>query len=333
VVDQRLEHPRDEGLLPHGSFYDTSVFAIFFFQMVFMDTTATIPTGACAERWKFSSFVLYGCAIGTIMYPIYGNWVWGGGWCSQLGVKLGLGHGTCDFAGSSVVHLQGGVIAFWFAKMLGPRVGKYNKDGTPNVIPRTTSRWSCSGTFILRFGWFGFNPGGSLGGHGPAQRHERRQHDARVGDRRHGHDPLDVEGPRQQARPLHDVQRHARRPGGDHGPLRVRQLGERLLIGLVVGHPGRGSRLPSFGGSSRSTTPWAPSRSTAPTASGASFPSACSLMGRTGDGHDERCQRACVDRPLLRRCRSVRRSVHRRRGLHRLMSIASFVVYSRSSAP
>jgi len=153
-----------KGYFLSGSFYDTSVFAIFFFQMVFMDTTATIPTGACAERWKFSSFVLYGCAIGTIMYPIYGNWVWGGGWCSQLGVKLGLGHGTCDFAGSSVVHLQGGVIAFWFAKMIGPRIGKYNKDGSPNVIPAHNIPMVMLGTFILAFGWFGFNPGGSLAG-------------------------------------------------------------------------------------------------------------------------------------------------------------------------
>jgi Amt family ammonium transporter len=153
-----------KGYFLSGNFYDTSVFAIFFFQMVFMDTTATIPTGACAERWKFSSFVLYGVAVGTVMYPIYGNWVWGGGWCSQLGTKLGLGHGTCDFAGSSVVHLQGGVIAFWFAKMLGPRVGKYNKDGTPNVIPAHNIPMVILGTFILAFGWFGFNPGGSLAG-------------------------------------------------------------------------------------------------------------------------------------------------------------------------
>ncbi|HVE38354.1 MAG TPA: ammonium transporter [Planctomycetota bacterium] len=153
-----------KGFFLTGSCYDASVFAIFFFQMVFMDTTATIPTGACAERWKFSSFVLYGVAIGTVMYPIYGNWVWGGGWCSQLGAKLGLGHGTCDFAGSSVVHLQGGVIAFWFAKMLGPRVGKYNKDGTPNVIPAHNIPMVMLGTFILAFGWFGFNPGGSLAG-------------------------------------------------------------------------------------------------------------------------------------------------------------------------
>jgi Amt family ammonium transporter len=153
-----------KGFFLQGNFYDTSVFALFFFQMVFMDTTATIPTGAAAERWKFSAFMLYGCFLGMIMYPIYGNWVWGGGWCSQLGAKAGLGHGTVDFAGSSVVHLQGGIIAFWFAKMIGPRVGKYNKDGSVNVIPAHNIAMCVIGTFILAFGWFGFNPGSSLAG-------------------------------------------------------------------------------------------------------------------------------------------------------------------------
>jgi Amt family ammonium transporter len=152
------------GFFLQGNFYDTSVFALFFFQMVFMDTTATIPTGAAAERWKFSAFMLYGCFLGMIIYPVYGNWVWGGGWCSQLGAKAHLGHGTVDFAGSSVVHLQGGIIAFWFARMLGPRVGKYNKDGSANVIPAHNIAMCVIGTFILAFGWFGFNPGSSLAG-------------------------------------------------------------------------------------------------------------------------------------------------------------------------
>jgi Amt family ammonium transporter len=153
-----------KGFFLSNTFYDVSVFALFFFQMVFMDTTATIPTGAAAERWKYSAFMLYGLAIGTIMYPIYGNWVWGGGWCSQLGAKLGWGHGTCDYAGSSVVHLQGGIIAFWFAKFIGPRVGKFNKDGSANAIPPHNVPMCVIGTFILAFGWFGFNPGSSLAG-------------------------------------------------------------------------------------------------------------------------------------------------------------------------
>ena len=108
--------------------YDVAVFALFLFQMVFMDTTATIPTGAMAERWKFSAFVLYGLAVGTIIYPVYGNWVWGGGWLANLGKEFGLGHGHVDFAGSSVVHLTGGVIALVGAWILGPRLGKYNKN-------------------------------------------------------------------------------------------------------------------------------------------------------------------------------------------------------------
>ena len=144
--------------------YDVSIFGMFLFQMVFMDTTATIPTGSMAERWKFSSFFLYGIAVGTIIYPIYGNWVWGGGWLATLGSSFGLGHGHVDFAGSSVVHLTGGVLAFVGAKMLGPRLGKYNKDGSPNAIPGHNIPFAIIGSFILAFGWFGFNAGSTLSG-------------------------------------------------------------------------------------------------------------------------------------------------------------------------
>jgi ammonium transporter len=144
--------------------YDVAVFGLFLFQMVFMDTTATIPTGAMAERWKFSSFVLYGIAVGTIIYPVYGNWVWGGGWLAQLGTNFHLGHGHVDFAGSSVVHLTGGVIALVGAWMIGPRIGKYNKDKSPNAIPPHNIPMAVIGTFILAFGWFGFNPGSTLAG-------------------------------------------------------------------------------------------------------------------------------------------------------------------------
>jgi Amt family ammonium transporter len=144
--------------------YDVAVFALFLFQMVFMDTTATIPTGSMAERWKYSSFFIYGLAVGTIIYPIYGNWVWGGGWLAQLGSQFGLGHGHVDFAGSSVVHLTGGVLAFIGAKILGPRIGKYNRDGSANAIPGHNIPMAIVGTFILAFGWFGFNPGSTLAG-------------------------------------------------------------------------------------------------------------------------------------------------------------------------
>lgn len=153
-----------KGFFLNGSVYDVAVFALFLFQMVFMDTTATIPTGAMAERWKFSAFFLYGIAVGTIIYPIYGNWVWGGGWLSQLGKNFGLGHGHVDFAGSSVVHLCGGVIGLVGAWVLGPRIGKYNRNGSVNAIPGHSIPMAVIGTFILAFGWFGFNPGSTLAG-------------------------------------------------------------------------------------------------------------------------------------------------------------------------
>jgi len=151
------------GFLLQGAGYDTAAFALFLFQMVFMDTTATIPTGAAAERWRFSAFMIYGCCIGSIMYPVFGNWVWGNGWLAQMGSNWGIGHGHVDFAGSSVVHMQGGVIAFIFAWLIGPRTGKYDSKGklvnpiVPHSIPMVML-----GTFILAFGWFGFNPGSSL---------------------------------------------------------------------------------------------------------------------------------------------------------------------------
>jgi Amt family ammonium transporter len=152
-----------KGFLLQGAGYDTAAFALFLFQMVFMDTTATIPTGAAAERWRFSAFMIYGCCIGSIMYPVFGNWVWGNGWLAEMGVNWGIGHGHVDFAGSSVVHMQGGVIAFIFAWLIGPRYGKYDAAGklknpiVPHSIPMVML-----GTFILAFGWFGFNPGSSL---------------------------------------------------------------------------------------------------------------------------------------------------------------------------
>lgn len=154
-----------KGFLLQGAGYDTAAFALFLFQMVFMDTTATIPTGGAAERWRFSAFMIYGCFIGTVMYPLFGNWVWGGGWLAQLGTNFGLGHGHVDFAGSSVVHMQGGVIALIFCWLIGPRHGKYDAAGKlvhpilPHNIP-----FVMLGTFILAFGWFGFNPGSSLAG-------------------------------------------------------------------------------------------------------------------------------------------------------------------------
>ena len=153
-----------KGFFLSGSSYDVAVFALFLFQMVFMDTTATIPTGALAERWKYLSFFIYGWFVGTVIYPIFGNWVWGGGWLAMLGKNLGLGHGHVDFAGSSVVHMTGGVISIVGAWLIGPRTGKYNKDGSPNPIPGHNIPMAVIGTFILAFGWFGFNAGSTLSG-------------------------------------------------------------------------------------------------------------------------------------------------------------------------
>jgi ammonium transporter, Amt family len=144
--------------------YDSSIFALFLFQMVFMDTTATIPTGSMAERWTMKSFFIYGFFVSGIIYPLYANWVWGGGWLATLGSNFGLGHGHVDFAGSSVVHLTGGVCALAGAIVLGPRIGKFNKDGSANPIPGHHIPMAVVGCFILAFGWFGFNAGSTLAG-------------------------------------------------------------------------------------------------------------------------------------------------------------------------
>ncbi len=155
-----------DAIFLRGGVYDVGVFAFFLFQMVFMDTTCTIPTGSMAERWKFSAFVVYGFFISTIIYPIFGNWVWGGGWLAMLGKAFGLGNGAADFAGGAVVHMVGGFVALAGAIVLGPRLGKYNADKTPNVLPGHNLPMAMIGTFILAFGWFGFNPGSMLGASG-----------------------------------------------------------------------------------------------------------------------------------------------------------------------
>ncbi len=153
-----------KGFFLTGDSYDAAAFTMFLFQMVFMDTTATIPTGSMAERWNFKSFVVYGIVVGAVIYPLYANWVWGGGWLSKLGSNFGLGHGHVDFAGSSVVHLTGGVLALIGAKLLGPRLGKFTREGAPVAIPGHHLPMAIVGCFILAFGWFGFNAGSTLAG-------------------------------------------------------------------------------------------------------------------------------------------------------------------------
>jgi len=144
------------GSLGDGT-YDVGIFAFFLFQLVFMDTAATIVTGAMAERWKFSAFIPMGVFMAAIVYPIYGMWIWGGGWLSQMGSTFGLGHGALDFAGSSVVHMIGGFSALAGAVVIGPRLGKFKADGTPIAIPGHHIPMAIAGTIILFFGWFGFN--------------------------------------------------------------------------------------------------------------------------------------------------------------------------------
>ncbi len=152
-----------KGWFLNGAVNDTSVMVLFFFMMVFMDTTATIPTGAMAERWAWKNFCLYGLWV-ALPYCLYANWVWGGGWLAQAGLNWGLGHGAVDFAGSGVVHAMGGVIGLAGAMLIGPRIGKYSADGRPLAMPGHNVVLVVAGTFILAFGWFGFNPGSTLAG-------------------------------------------------------------------------------------------------------------------------------------------------------------------------
>jgi Amt family ammonium transporter len=151
------------GYLLSGHTYDVGVMVIFLFEMVFMDTALTIVTGACAERWKFAAFAVSSVVMGAITYPLYGNWAWGGGWLAQLGSNAGLGKGYCDFAGSGVVHAVGGMTALAVSLIVGPRIGKFNRDGSSNPIIGHDISAVLIGCFILAFGWFGFNPGSTLG--------------------------------------------------------------------------------------------------------------------------------------------------------------------------
>lgn len=128
--------------------------AKFFFQLVFAATTATIVSGAMAERTKFTSYMIYSIIVSMLIYPISGHWIWGGGWLAELGFW--------DFAGSTVVHSLGGWLALTGAIVLGPRAGKYAEDGTPRAIPGHNLPLVTLGVFILWLGWFGFNPGSTM---------------------------------------------------------------------------------------------------------------------------------------------------------------------------
>lgn len=151
-----------KGFFMSGPAYDASANTLMLFEVVFMETAGYIIVGAICERITFGAFLLAEIFIGAILYPAFGCWVWGGGWMSQLGSTMGLGHGYCDFAGSTVVHGIGGWAAMALAIVLGPRIGKYGKDGKPRAFPAHNIVFVVTGTFILLFGWMGFNPGSTL---------------------------------------------------------------------------------------------------------------------------------------------------------------------------
>jgi len=128
--------------------------AYWIFQVVFAGAAATIVAGAMAERTRFTSYLIYSFIISAIIYPIVGHWIWGGGWLGKLGFS--------DFAGSTVVHSVGGWAALMGTVILGPRIGKFNKDGSANAIPGHNIPLAALGVFILWLGWFGFNPGSTV---------------------------------------------------------------------------------------------------------------------------------------------------------------------------
>ncbi len=152
-----------KGFFLTGPAYDAGSNCLMLFEVVFMETAGYIIVGAICERITFWAFLVCELFIGAILYPVFGCWVWGGGWLSQVGSTMNLGHGYVDFAGSTVVHAVGGFCAMALAIILGPRLGKYGKDGKPRAFPAHNLVYVVTGTFILLFGWMGFNPGSTLG--------------------------------------------------------------------------------------------------------------------------------------------------------------------------
>jgi Amt family ammonium transporter len=152
-----------KGFFMAGPGYDAGSNVLALFEVVFMETAGYIIVGSICERISFWSFLLCELFIGAILYPVFGCWVWGGGWMSQLGNTMGLGHGYVDFAGSTVVHAVGGFCAMALSIILGPRLGKFGPDGKPRAFPAHNIVFVVIGTFILLFGWMGFNPGSTLG--------------------------------------------------------------------------------------------------------------------------------------------------------------------------
>jgi ammonium transporter, Amt family len=152
-----------KGFFLAGPAYDAGSNVLTLFEVVFMETAGYIIVGSICERINFWSFILCELFIGAILYPVFGCWVWGGGWLSQLGNTMGMAHGYVDFAGSTVVHGIGGFCAMALSIVLGPRLGKFGRDGKPKAFPAHNIVYVVVGTFILLFGWMGFNPGSTLG--------------------------------------------------------------------------------------------------------------------------------------------------------------------------
>jgi Amt family ammonium transporter len=152
-----------KGFFLTGPAYDSGSNCLTLFEVVFMETAGYIIVGAICERITFWAFLLCELFIGAILYPISGCWAWGGGWLSQLGSTMNMGHGYVDFAGSTVVHAVGGFCAMALAIILGPRLGKYGPGGKIRAFPAHNIVYVVTGTFILLFGWMGFNPGSTLG--------------------------------------------------------------------------------------------------------------------------------------------------------------------------
>ena len=229
--------------------YDVSTVGFWFFQMVFAATTATIVAGAVAERTKVTAYLAYGFLVTALVYPIYGHWMWGGGWLGGEQLESWVGAAAVDFAGSGVVHTIGGVLALAGAATVGARLGKYGPNGEVRTIRGHNMVYVVIGMFILFFGWFGFNGGSTVAGndlriaviiantflagatgavmaalrrpcaHGP---HQRRQHQQRRPGRSGGH-----HGALRLRRALGGGDHRRRRGGADAGePPRHRAQAE-----------------------------------------------------------------------------------------------------------
>ena len=203
-----------EGVYGAINWTPVPLWAKFFFQLVFAGTAATIVSGAVAERIKFGSFIVFSFVLVALLYPITGHWIWGGGLLGANNFR--------DFAGSTVVHSVGGWAALAGILVLGPRLGKYGKDGRVNPIPGHSMTSAALGVLILWLGWFGFNPGSTMAAmNGTAIAHILVNTNLAAATGALGA-TVDGVARARQAGPLDDPERLSRRPRRDHGALRLR---------------------------------------------------------------------------------------------------------------